>query len=191
MLKFAAFFRKRPDLSHAQFQRYWLERHAEVVLRLPGLARYVQNHPLPATLPPSSPCHGVAEVWLEDAGALDRNPADPYWEEVGEDEARFIDQASLVVLPVAETAPKSGEWPRPGIKVLRTLSAMDGKVPPVAVLPTVRRYLRNGVTSGEGFCRGYDCTWFNSLADAHAVAAKMKDPAAMHVMIATEHVIKA
>ncbi len=191
MLKFAAFFRKHPELSHAEFQRYWLGVHASVVLRLPGLMRYVQSHPLPGTLQAASPFHGMAEVWLADDADLSRDPADPYWTEVAEDEARFIDPASLTVLPVDERVLKQGEWPRPGIKIVRTLKQMNGKVPPVALMPTVGRYARN-TARGEGqFCGGYDATWFANPAAAHGTAATMKDAASMDVMITGEHVIKA
>jgi uncharacterized protein (TIGR02118 family) len=192
MPKFAAFFRKRADIGHADFQRYWLTTHAGVVRRLPGLIRYVQNHPLPGTLLVTSPFHGVAEVWLESAAALERDPAAPYWREVAEDEARFIDPASLTVLPVEERVLKDGAWPRPGIKVLRTLARMDGRAPPVAVLPAVARYARNAGSGDSGaFCAGYDAAWFAGPAEANATAAAMRDPAALQVMVVAEHVILA
>lgn len=191
MLKFASFFRKRPDIGHDEFHEYWIGTHAELVLRMPGLVRYVQNHPLPGTLSAASRFHGVAEVWLESADALIREPGSPFWEEVAFEEAMFIDPDSQVVLPVDEKLVKNARWPRDGMKVLRTLRSMGNKVPPVFAMPTVARYARNTLRGGEpAFCAGYDSTWFANPAVAHAAAPAMKDPASLEVMIVKEFVVK-
>ena len=190
MLKFASFFRKRPDIGHDEFHEYWIGTHAELVMRMPGLVRYVQNHPLPGTLNASSRYHGVAEVWLESADALIREPGSPFWEEVAFEEAMFIDPESQVVLPVDEKVVKNAKWPREGMKVLRTLRSMGGKVPPVFAMPTVARYSRNTVQGEPAFCAGYDSTWFANPAVAHAAAPAMKDPASLEIMIVKEFVIK-
>ena len=46
MIKSIVFFNRRADLTVEAFQDYWLNRHADVVCRLPGLRRYVQSHTL-------------------------------------------------------------------------------------------------------------------------------------------------
>ena len=192
MLKFASFFRKRPDIGQADFHEYWIGTHAQLVLQMPGLVRYVQNHPLPGTLHESSPFHGVAEVWLESADALIREEGSPFWEEVAFQEASFIDPDSQVVLPVDEKAVKDGKWPRDGMKILRTLRSMDGKVPPVFAMPTVGRYTRNTVRGGaSAFCAGYDSSWFANPGVANTAAPAMRNPASLEIMIVMEHVIKA
>jgi uncharacterized protein (TIGR02118 family) len=192
MLKFASFFRKRPDIGHADFHEYWIGTHAELVLRMPGLVRYVQNHPLPGTVNDYSPYHGVAEIWLESADALVREPGSPFWEEVAVQEAMFIDPASQVVLPVDEKVVKGGAWPREGMKIIRTLGSMANKVPPVFAMPQVGRYARNTVRGGApAFCAGYDASWFANPGVAHKAAPTMADPASLDLMIVMEHVIKA
>jgi uncharacterized protein (TIGR02118 family) len=191
MLKFTAFFRKRQDLSQAAFQRHWLEDHAQLVLRLPGLVRYVQNHPLPGLAGDGAAFHGIVEVWLENAAALDRDPEDPYWREVAEDEARFIDPASLSVVPVEETVVKDSDWPRRGVKIIRTLKALADKPPPVAVLPAVRRYARNRVAGEAPAIQGYDAAWFDTLREAHTATGSLRDPAVLNILLAIEHVMKA
>lgn len=192
MLKFASFFRKRPDIGHAEFHDYWVDTHAELVMRMPGLVRYVQNHPLPGTLTAASRFHGCAEVWLESADALVRDPGSPFWEEVAFQEAMFIDPDSQVVLPVDEKVVKQAKWPREGMKILRTLRTMAGKVPPVFAMPTVARYTRN-ILRGDtpAFCGGYDSSWFANPGVANAAAPAMRDTASLEVMIVKEFVIKA
>jgi len=191
MLKFASFFRKRPDISHDEFHEYWIGTHADLVMRMPGLVRYVQNHPLPGTLSATSRFHGVAEVWLESADALAREPGSPFWEEVAFQEAMFIDPDSQVVLPVDEKVVKDGKWPREGMKILRTLRTMAGKAPPVFAMPAVGRYSRNTLRGGEPtFCGGYDSSWFANPGVAHAAAPAMKDPSSLEVMIVKEFALK-
>ena len=46
MIKAVSWFRRRPAMSVEEFQRYWREEHPKVVLQLPGLRKYVQNHVL-------------------------------------------------------------------------------------------------------------------------------------------------
>ena len=46
MIKAVSWFRRRPAMSVEEFQRYWREEHPKVVLELPGLCKYVQNHVL-------------------------------------------------------------------------------------------------------------------------------------------------
>jgi uncharacterized protein (TIGR02118 family) len=191
MLKFASFFRKRPDIGHDEFHEYWIETHADLVLRMPGLVRYVQNHPLPGTLSAASRYHGVAEVWLESADALVREPGSTFWDEVAFQEAMFIDPDSQVVLPVDEKLVKPAAWPRDGMKALRTLRSMGGKVPPVFAIPAVARYSRNSVRGGEpAFCAGYDSSWFANPGVAHSAAPAMRDPATVEIMIVREYVVK-
>jgi hypothetical protein len=46
MLKVIHLMKRHRDLSVAQFQAHWLERHARLVAALAGLRRYVQSHAL-------------------------------------------------------------------------------------------------------------------------------------------------
>ncbi|SVB77531.1 uncharacterized protein METZ01_LOCUS230385, partial [marine metagenome] len=62
MIKQVSFFQRRKDLSPEDFRKHWRTKHADVVRRLNGLVRYVQNHALDS----SSGFDGIAEVWFED-----------------------------------------------------------------------------------------------------------------------------
>src|SRR6476620_2463827 len=83
MLKLMQMLRRRPELSPAQFQEHWLERHARLVADVPAVRRYVQYHalaedPVRASLQqaadaPELPTYdGVGITWWESPAALVR-----------------------------------------------------------------------------------------------------------------------
>ena len=47
MIKVCELVRRRPGMSVEEFQAYWRDVHGPIVAALPGLRRYVQDHPLP------------------------------------------------------------------------------------------------------------------------------------------------
>ena len=47
MIKSVLTFRRRKGMPVDEFQDYWLHEHPKAVLKLEGLQRYIQNHPLP------------------------------------------------------------------------------------------------------------------------------------------------
>ncbi len=96
MLKSIVFFKRRPGMSVEEFQRYWLEQHPRVVNALPGIRRYVQNHPVASSYRDGrEPDYdGVAEVWFDDWDALRASGRSAGWQAVVEDEAKFMDAAS-------------------------------------------------------------------------------------------------
>ena len=60
---------RRPDLSFAEFDRYWWEEHPNVVTPLPGLRGYIQC-PVVA-LPGETPAiDGCAILWFDSLDAL-------------------------------------------------------------------------------------------------------------------------
>ena len=46
MVKVVTFLKRKAGMSVEDFQSYWRTRHPEVVVRLPGVRRYVQSHTL-------------------------------------------------------------------------------------------------------------------------------------------------
>ena len=109
MIKFVMCARRRPDLSAAEFQDYWLKRHgplfkehAETYRAL----RYVQSHTIDSPLNASiraargtvAPYDGVGEIWWrseQDFLAAINSPEGKRLREVFvEDERRFVDLAS-------------------------------------------------------------------------------------------------
>ena len=111
MLRLTFLLRKRPDLSHDDFYRYWLEEHGPLVAshaRRLGVLRYVQVHTLrdEAALAAAAgmararggmePIYdGVAEAWFESRDAMLEATSSPAGRSAAaalvEDEAQFID----------------------------------------------------------------------------------------------------
>jgi uncharacterized protein (TIGR02118 family) len=85
----------RPGLAREEALRAW-ERHADLVERVPGLRRYVQNH---AVAPPDgsdSPFAGLGEAWFDDAESARSALESPEWAAVIEDAKTFVDFNSVV-----------------------------------------------------------------------------------------------
>src|SRR5947209_1256036 len=77
MIKSLSLLTRRPELSHEQFMRHWVEIHAPLAHAVPGLRRYVQNHIQGERTRPDIPTtevavDGVAELWYDDRAAMDR-----------------------------------------------------------------------------------------------------------------------
>jgi len=81
MIKLVFVIRRREELSHEEFHRYWLEEHGPLARRLLeslGARRYVQTHTLDtdlhaqlaATRGTAEAYDGLAEVWWDSLDAL-------------------------------------------------------------------------------------------------------------------------
>jgi uncharacterized protein (TIGR02118 family) len=69
MIKTVTLLKRRPDLRPEDFHRHWRDVHAPLVLRLPGIRRYVQCRPV--HIPGKEPrFDGIAEVWYENLDSL-------------------------------------------------------------------------------------------------------------------------
>jgi uncharacterized protein (TIGR02118 family) len=106
MVKVIALLKRRSDLTHEQFLKYWRETHAPLALKLfPGLRKYVHNYCAPSPL--GEPAFdGVAEIWVDDVETLNAFTSSEEGKKVNEDEQRFIDHSQMVVLFVEEKTVK-------------------------------------------------------------------------------------
>src|ERR1700741_1858970 len=96
MVKVLTFLKRKPDMPVEEFQRYWLTRHPAVVVRLPGVRRYVQSHTLATAYRKGEPVYdGIAEVWADDTDALRAMTRGPAHADVEADEAEFIDRSTM------------------------------------------------------------------------------------------------
>lgn len=105
MIKLVCFFRRKPGMSVAHFQRHWLENHGPLIAETPELRRHVlryeQNHRLAQDYDRADArgFDGATVQWLESMrsfGAFVREPA--YRELIAPDEQRFIDRESIALL---------------------------------------------------------------------------------------------
>lgn len=100
MIKLVYCLRRKEGMSREEFQKYWLETHAELGKNIPGVKRYVQVHTLGGELAqmlaeghPSGKAEafdGVAELWFEEED-LRQLPGQPGALVAMQDEANFID----------------------------------------------------------------------------------------------------
>ena len=76
MIKTVGLLGRKPGWTHAQFTKHWVETHAPLARKVPGLRRYVQNHIM------GERCHAdieeapveiddIAELWFDDQAALE------------------------------------------------------------------------------------------------------------------------
>ena len=98
------------------FHEHWRTRHAPLVVRLPDLRRYVQNTPL---APGGPPYDAIAESSFDDTQAMKALARTPEYAAVLEDEARFIDRASMASIICEEHLLNDGAPPADAPKTLR------------------------------------------------------------------------
>ncbi len=191
MLKVAVCFKRKASMELEPFQDYWLTRHAEVVRRVPGIRRYVQSHPLLAGYAKGELAHdGVAELWFDDPGALKHLAGTQEYRDLEEDEARFIDRSTMVLMLLDEHVIVDGEIPDGAVKNIEFVKRRPGMAiadfqrywrevhgPLAAGISQIRRYVQSHVRPGAyeaGRAPCYDglaVTWFDDTAAMRASAA--------------------
>jgi uncharacterized protein (TIGR02118 family) len=95
MIKSISLLTRRPELTHEQFVRHWVEIHAPLAHAVPGMRRYVQNHILGTRARPDIPetdvaVDGIAETWFDDRESMARANASPEAKRLHDDGALFI-----------------------------------------------------------------------------------------------------
>lgn len=95
MIKSISLLTRRDGMTHEQFVRHWVEVHAPLAHRVPGLRRYVQSHILEERKRPDIPSidvevDGIAELWYDDRDAMARALATPEARALHADGALFI-----------------------------------------------------------------------------------------------------
>jgi len=101
MVKAVIAVARRPGLTVAEFQEHFLGRQAELVAKVPGLRRYVQN-------PAAIEAYGLttrpmthdafSELWFDDLESLERAVASSEWKAAAEDgEQLFAAPAAVVI----------------------------------------------------------------------------------------------
>jgi uncharacterized protein (TIGR02118 family) len=191
MVKAVSFFKRKPGMPVEEFQAYWRRSHPEVVLRLPGVRRYVQSHTRPAGYRKGEPIYdGIAELWFEDTKALAALRGTPEMAAVETDEAWFIDRSTMRLILTEEHVIKDGPAPPGGVKNIEFVTRKPGLAvdefqrywrevhgPLAAQIPVIRRYVQSH-TRPSAYERGrtpaYDgvaITWFEDTQAMRASAA--------------------
>ena len=191
MVKAVSFFKRRGGMSVEAFQAYWRTAHAEVVIKMPGLRRYVQSHTLLSGYRKGEPIYdGIAEVWFDDTRAMRALAQAAQYAAVQADEANFIDRSTMGLIITEEHVIKGGPVPSGGVKNIEFLKHRPGMSieafqkywrevhgPLGASIPMVRRYVQSHTRRAiydSGRVPIYDgvaLTWFDDTQAMRASAA--------------------
>jgi uncharacterized protein (TIGR02118 family) len=92
---------RRADLTHEQSMAEWSgNQHTSIVRKIPGLKRWIQNHPMGARNEGSP--DGIGELWFESAEAMGQAMKSPEMSAAGEDAKRFLDMTRTYAIVVEE-----------------------------------------------------------------------------------------
>src|SRR5512134_3970236 len=117
MVKAVSCFKRKSGLPVEEFQAYWRERHPAVVVRLPGVRRYVQSHTRLAGYRKGEPIYdGIAELWFEDTKTVAALRGTKEIAAVEADEAVFIERSTMRLILTDEHVIKDGPVPPGGAK---------------------------------------------------------------------------
>jgi uncharacterized protein (TIGR02118 family) len=103
MVKLVYCIRRRPDLDHAEFVRYWRDTHGPIGARIPGLRKLVQSHAV--TIPGDArrpDFDGIAELWFDSIESLLAARCSAEWHASSDDEANFIEPNTTAYLVTEE-----------------------------------------------------------------------------------------
>ena len=177
MYRLMSFLKRRPDLDRAAFVDWWLNHHAPLIVKLPGLRRYIVS---PAATPPAAGSEaasfdGVAELWFDDAAALARGfggeagaaaRADggahtSRIERLHVEEHPFVDTGSAPRFKLVAAIKRRADLDRAAFKAWW----LGAHAPLVVQFPELARYQVNLVPPGEpeGFADGVAEVCFNDL----------------------------
>ncbi len=156
MLKMVIFFKRRTGMPVEAFQEHWRIRHAEIIAKLPGIRRYVQNHPLPSAYRKGEPpFDAVAESSFENSEAMKALVGTPQYDAVLADEPNFIERSSMGSIITEEHVVKDGPAGEGAVKSITLVTHRDGMPideffrywieshgPLCASLPEFKRYVQ-------------------------------------------------
>ena len=95
MIKTIGLLTRKSGWTHEQFTRHWVETHAPLAHKVPGLRRYVQSHIRSERTRADIPAieleiDGIAELWFDDQAALETASRTPEMKALHADGALFI-----------------------------------------------------------------------------------------------------
>jgi len=191
-----ALFNRRPDLSAEAFRRHWLDVHAPLAHRLPGLGSYRQNHIVERlhedARSPVQAIDGIAQLSFPSVAAMEVSDASPEYAACKLDIPKFQGGITILVIEADEIVP----GPQAPAKLLWVSTRRPSAAPEglrqrwLSVqreagrdVPGCRRYVQNfvtdrghpvaaGVPSGDP--EGAEAVgemWFDDAAHARAAFA--------------------
>lgn len=191
MVKTVVFFKRARGMSVEAFGTYWRTTHADLVLKMPGLRRYVQSHTLPSGYRKGEPLYdGIAELWFDDTQAMRALAQTPEYGAVEADQRNFIDLPTMASIITAEHVIKEGPTAPGGVKNVEFVThkpdmSIDAfqrywrevHGPLAAAIPVLRRYVQSHTRRAiyeSGRTPPYDgvaLTWFDDTQAMRVSAA--------------------
>jgi len=110
VIKVVGLLTRRPEFTHEQFVRHWLEIHGPLARAVPGIRRYVQSHVVGTRTRSDIPetnveIDGIAELWYDDQAALARAAASAEMKRLTDDGALFIGRIKSFVIEEKQIIP--------------------------------------------------------------------------------------
>lgn len=102
MYKVAFFIHQKSGMNTQDFRSYWSGTHSEIIKKIPGLRKYVQNYAISDTEGNAPLYDGFAEVWFDDQESFAHGLASPEGQAAIADVENFADVASMQALDVQE-----------------------------------------------------------------------------------------
>lgn len=96
MIKRLTMWRVRHGVPPADALAHWRGHHADLVRRVPGLRRYVQNHCVQGPEGGTFPFTGLGEVWFDSFESATTATQTPEWAVVMADADTFMDLGGMV-----------------------------------------------------------------------------------------------
>ena len=95
MIKTIGLLTRKSGWTREQFTKHWVETHAPLAHKVPGLRRYVQSHirgerTRPDIEATNVEIDGIAELWFDDQAALETASRTPEMKALHADGALFI-----------------------------------------------------------------------------------------------------
>jgi uncharacterized protein (TIGR02118 family) len=192
---------RRPGLSAAEFRAHWRGVHGGLGARLPGLRRYVQNHPVQADrLPPWPWFDGCSELDFDDVATMRACFGSEAMRATDADEASFADPVRFA-LAITERGVLADRGPGPGAVRLLTFVRANPALGRGALLdafqgPYAEAIAATGQLRHEQFvvlpeahagevapaCDAVDAIWFDSPVGARRwLASAAAAGAALHL----------
>lgn len=97
MIKMVALVNKKKDMDKEDFVRYWIDVHAPLEKKWPGLKRYVISTTIKVLGGEGPEYDGMAELWFEDEDALKSALASNERTVSREDFLKFVDNAKIML----------------------------------------------------------------------------------------------
>lgn len=107
MIKAIYFIKRKPGMSLAAFREYWLTDHAVLVVKVPGLVKYVQSHTNDPGYRKHEPIYdGIAELWYENLDDMRKTANTPISNETLADDEKFLDMSKFAFILTKERVQK-------------------------------------------------------------------------------------